>query len=246
MRETGTCHDVEQRIRVGAVDDHPVMLTGIRTELADSAPDLVFGDTAATVDDLLAGGERYDVVLLDLRLGDGSRPLDNVARLRGAGAVAIVYTDGLDNASAREALAAGAMGIVLKDEPSRALADAVRTGARGDTVVGGRLAAVLESAPHLPAALSDREAEALRLYASNMPAKSVARRMGVSEGTAKEYLKRVRAKYAALNRPSGTKLDLYHRAVEDGVIGPAPGGEQGPRGEQDPPGEEGEHGGTTR
>lgn len=205
-------------VRVGAVDDHPVMLTGIRTELAHSDPDLVFGRTAATVGDLLAAGESYDVVLLDLRLGDGSRPLDNVSRLRAAGAVVIIYTDGLDNAAGREALSAGAMGIVLKDEPPHALADAVRTGARGDTVLGGRLAAVLQSAPRLPAALSEREAEALRLYASNMPAKSVARRMGVSEGTAKEYLKRVRAKYTALDRPSGTKLDLYHRALEDGVL----------------------------
>lgn len=170
-------------VRVGAVDDHPVMLTGIRTELAPSDPDLVFGRTAATVAELLATGEQYDVVLLDLRLGDGSRPLDNVSRLRAAGPVDIIYTDGLDNAAGREVLSA-----------------------------------VLQSAPRLPAALSEREAEALRLYASNLPAKSFARRMGVSEGTAKEYLKRVRAKYTALDRPSGTKLDLYHRALGDGVL----------------------------
>lgn len=209
-------------VRVGAVDDHPVMLAGLRAELAVTATDLAFGRTAATVSELLDDGEPPDVVLLDLRLGDGSRPLDNVWRLRSAGCAVLVYTDGLDNVAGREAVAAGALGIVLKDEPVGTLTEAVRTVAVGETAVGARLAAVLESAPSLPAALSDREREALRLYASNMPAKSVARRMGVSEGTAKEYLKRVRAKYAALDRPAGTKLDLYHRAVEDGVLGEVP------------------------
>ena len=112
-------------VRVGAVDDHPVMLAGIRAELADSDPDLVLSRTAATVDELLADGDAYDVVLLDLRLGDGSRPLDNVSRLRAADADVVVYTDGLDNAAGREALSAGALGIVLKDEPSAALVEAL-------------------------------------------------------------------------------------------------------------------------
>ena len=70
----------------------------------------------------------------------------------------------------------------------------------------------------MPGALSEREREALRLYAANLPAKSVARRMGVSEGTVKVYLRRVRSKYQALNRPAATKLDLYRRAVEDGIV----------------------------
>lgn len=213
-------------VHVAAVDDHPVMLTGIRTELTAIDPDLHFGRTAPTVDDLLlSGGGPYDVVLLDLRLGDGSRPFDNVIRVRAAGAEVLVFTDGLDNAAGREALSAGALGIVLKDQSAATLADAVRTVATGNTVVSARLAAVLESAAMPPAALSDRERETLRLYALDLPSKSVARRMNVTEGTAKEYLKRIRSKYAALGRPACTKLDLYHRAVEDGIVEPpvAPG-----------------------
>lgn len=72
--------------------------------------------------------------------------------------------------------------------------------------------------------LAPREAEALRLYATGLPLKSVARRMGIQPETAKEYLVRVKRKYADARRPAPTKTDLYRRAVEDGHLhddGPA-------------------------
>lgn len=212
-----------RQVRVGAVDDHPAVLEGIRAVLADRAPDLEFVRFAGTVTALLAAGDPgpgLDVVLLDLRLDDASRPAENVSRLREAGVRVLVFTQGDDNDLTREALRAGALGVVHKSEPGPAIAEAVRTVAAGDTVVSQRLAAALEGAAALPAHLTERERDVLRLYASNLPAKSVARRLGVTEGTVKEHLKRIRAKYAGLDRPAGTKLALYHRAVEDGVLDP--------------------------
>jgi len=61
----------------------------------------------------------------------------------------------------------------------------------------------------------------LRLYATGLPIKSVARRLGIGEETAKQYVRRVREKYAQANRAAPTKVDLYHRAVEDGHL-PSP------------------------
>jgi hypothetical protein len=55
-----------------------------------------------------------------------------------------------------------------------------------------------------------------------MPLKSVARKMMISEETCKQYLGRVRAKYVKAGRAAPTKLELYHRAVEDGHIPPSP------------------------
>ena len=66
--------------------------------------------------------------------------------------------------------------------------------------------------------LSHREREVLRLYASNLPSTSVARQLGITEGSVKEYLKRVRRKYQQLGLAAGTKRDLYHRAREDGLV----------------------------
>jgi DNA-binding CsgD family transcriptional regulator len=74
-----------------------------------------------------------------------------------------------------------------------------------------------DDAPDRPG-LSAQETRALQLYATGMPMKSVARRMRISEETAKQYLGRVRQKYARVNRAAPTKIDLYHRAVEDGHL----------------------------
>ena len=70
--------------------------------------------------------------------------------------------------------------------------------------------------------LSPQETRALQLYATGMPMKAVARRMGLGEETVKQYVGRVREKYARAGRAASTKLELYHRAVEDGHLPPHP------------------------
>ncbi|MGH3184774.1 MAG: LuxR C-terminal-related transcriptional regulator [Streptosporangiaceae bacterium] len=67
-------------------------------------------------------------------------------------------------------------------------------------------------------ALSPQETRALQLYATGMPIKSAARKMTISDDTAKQYRGRVREKYARAGRAAPTKLDLYYRAVEDGHL----------------------------
>ena len=71
--------------------------------------------------------------------------------------------------------------------------------------------------------LAPREAEALRMYASGLPMKSVARRMGISPETVKDYLMRVRRRYDEVGRPAATKTELYVRAMEDGLVNPPTG-----------------------
>ncbi len=59
---------------------------------------------------------------------------------------------------------------------------------------------------------------ALVLYATGIPMKLVARKMTISEDTAKQYLGRVREKYSRAGRAAPTKSELYYRAVEDGHL----------------------------
>jgi len=66
--------------------------------------------------------------------------------------------------------------------------------------------------------LSPGEAEALRLYASGYSTSEVAGRMNVQYETAKTYLRRVREKYARVDRPASKKADLIRRAAEDGYL----------------------------
>lgn len=222
MRRAGG--DVPE-IVVGAVDDHPAILSGLRADLHDLDPGLHFVKAAPTVDELLFEADPLDVVLLDLRLQDGSRPRDNVERLREAEAKVLVYTDGDSGSMMREAMSAGALGIVLKDRDLPSVVEAVRLVSQGDLAVSAELAAALQGSERLRPKLSARERQVLELYAVGLPAKSVARRLGVQIGTAKVYLKRIRAKYAALDRGAGTRVELYQRAIEDGFIDPPKGGD---------------------
>jgi DNA-binding NarL/FixJ family response regulator len=211
-------------VRVAAVDDHEAIREGIRARLEDhDVIEVVAG--ASTVDDLVAvvdgAGHEVDVVLLDLMLGDGSAAGDNVRRLLARGAHVIVYSSLAPTADLRDALAAGALGAVGKAQPLSDLVEAIMSASRGEPLLTTEWAAALDAAPtEQRPVLSERESEALQLYASGLGMKSAARRMGITLGTYREYLLRIRRKYADVDRPAGTKLDLYQRAVEDGLVSP--------------------------
>ncbi|MFY1632442.1 sigma factor-like helix-turn-helix DNA-binding protein [Solwaraspora sp. WMMB335] len=66
--------------------------------------------------------------------------------------------------------------------------------------------------------LSRQESAVLLAYVSGLTMAAVARRTGIGLGTAKQYLDRVKRKYAAVGRPARTKLELARRAVEDGLL----------------------------
>jgi DNA-binding NarL/FixJ family response regulator len=222
-------------IKVAAVDDHPIVLGGISWLEADQSDIRVVG-TATTVDGLLTGpGRHADVILLDLDLGDGTTAERNVAVLRAAGAAVLILAASDKPLSVRAAMRAGALGYVLKSEESQAVRTAIRAVAAGEGWVSPRLAYILatDDAPDRPT-LSPQETRALQLYATGMPLKSVARRMSIGEETVKQYLGRVREKYARVGRAAATKLDLYHRAVEDGHL-PPPAAQTPPAQGDDPP-----------
>jgi DNA-binding NarL/FixJ family response regulator len=209
-------------IDVGAVDDHPIVLDGVVGWVAASESGIRVAGTAATVDALLAGpGRGAHVVLLDLDLGDGTTIERNVAAILAADSAVLVLAASDKPASVRAAMRAGALGYVLKDEETSEVRAAIKAVAAGKDWISPRLAYILatDDDPDRPV-LSMQETRALRLYATGMPMKSVARRMSISEETAKQYVGRVREKYARTGRAAPTKLELYHRAVEDGYLPP--------------------------
>jgi two-component system, NarL family, nitrate/nitrite response regulator NarL len=211
-------------VEVAAVDDHPIVLAGIATWVAADSSGLAVIGTATTVGALLAGpGRHARVVLLDLDLGDGSSVDQNVGAIRAAGAAVLVLAASDKPVSVRAAMRAGALGYVLKSEPTEIVRAAIKAVAAGQDWISPRLAYILatDNAPDRPA-LSGQETRALSLYATGMPMKLVARRMGLSEETAKQYVGRVREKYARAGRAAPTKLELYYRAVEDGHLPPLP------------------------
>ena len=64
----------------------------------------------------------------------------------------------------------------------------------------------------------------MALYGAGEPVKSVAYQLGISEETAKSYLKRIREKYRIAGIDVGTKVGLRKQAISDGILVDAPGG----------------------
>lgn len=206
--------------RIGVVDDHPSVILGV-SSILDAQDGMSVAASGATVSELLAHEQPLDVVLLDLVLADRSTPTSNIDRLHGSGYPVLVYTSGDRPQLVREAGRAGAIGMIRKSEAPAAIVDAVRTAVRGDVVASADWAAALDfDTAFVTAQLSRREAEVLTLYASGETAERVANQLFISRQTVHDHIRRIRAKYAAVDRPAHTKIDLYHRAVEDGIMPP--------------------------
>lgn len=208
--------------RVALIDDHEIVAHGF-AELFAELPGIEVAATVRTVDELLALGLELDLAILDLRLADASVPAENVRRIRDAGAEVLAFTGGDTPELVRSAAHAGVLGVVRKSEPAAVLLDAVLRAARGETVASLEWAAAIDGDPGLAdAGLSARESEVLSLYASGAKTQLVAHRTGLSESTVLDYIRRVRSKYARAGRPANTKVELYQRALEDGLL-PVPG-----------------------
>lgn len=211
--------------RVALIDDHEIVAHGFATLFA-TIPEILVVATVTTVTELLesqAAKACIDLVILDLRLSDGSTVTTNVDRLRASGAQVLAFTGGDDAQLMRFAARSGVLGVVRKSESVGVLLDAVTRAAAGETIASTEWAAALDGDPDLSdAGLSPREREVLSLYAAGAKAPLVASRTGLSELTVIDYIRRVRSKYERVGRPANTKIDLYIRALEDGIL-PIPG-----------------------
>lgn len=205
-------------LRVGMIDDHRSPVWGVERILEDVA-DLQLIASATTVGALLDQTRDLDVVLLDLRLGDGTTPMENVSRLAEHQIGTVVYTSGEHPDLLRSAARAGTLGVVLKSASEQEIVDAIRAAGHGEEVLTTEWAAAIDGDPNLAAVnLSPQLQRVLTLYASGGTSASVGAELGVAPDTVNEYLKRIRQKYADAGRPTRTKLDLFKRAVEDGWL----------------------------
>ena len=209
-------------IVVAIVDDHEAIRVGMSAALRASGRSLRVLEGAATVADFLAGDvEDADVVLLDLNLGDGSDPKDNAETLRAEGHRVLVYSIADNVRLLRRALAGGADGVCRKADPISMTVEAIVDVHEGRQVISQEVLAAIEGdASYVAAALGPREREVLSLYAAGLEIPQIGRTLYITENSVKEYLKRIRAKYTQVDRPAASKLELFRRAIEDGIVPP--------------------------
>ncbi|GAA2988675.1 DNA-binding NarL/FixJ family response regulator [Microbacterium terrae] len=209
--------------RVALIDDHESVRLGLAAACARSGTKQVVFSGSNVTEYLdwrsFAAAAPADVVVLDLTLGDGTTVTENVRALVADGSSVIIHSVADRPAAVREALSAGATGVVSKASPIDDVIAAIRTVARGEPLNNVEWASAVEGDREFAdAQLSAREREVLRLYAAGLPLKMVAERLGIAYSTAKENITRIRVKYVEVGRPAPTKVDLARRAMEDGLL----------------------------
>jgi DNA-binding NarL/FixJ family response regulator len=209
---------MEKTIRVIVADDHPLLREGVVRSLSETGGFDVVGQ-GGTADEatVLAQRHRPDIALVDLSMpGNG---LTAVQRIRESApethVIVLTVSEADDDVIA--ALRAGAKGYVLKGVGSAALAEILHGVANGESYVSPRLAARLLTemriretrtpAPDDPLSqLSQREEEILRLVATGLSNKEVARRVDLQEKTVKHHMTRILNKLQVRNRTEAAIL----------------------------------------
>src|SRR5690606_22376267 len=116
--------------RIALVEDHALITVGFK-DLMASADDLTLVGMVNTVEGLSDLTGPLDLVVLDLRLNDGSSPEENVAAIHGLGAEVLIYTGAEDRKLIQAAARSGALGLIRKSADPGILLEAVRTAAHG-------------------------------------------------------------------------------------------------------------------
>jgi DNA-binding NarL/FixJ family response regulator len=213
----------DERIRIVVADDHAVMRAGVVALLAAEPAIEVVGE-AGNGREAVELVERLTphVALLDLRMPvmDGVEATAAILAARSGTRVLILTTYDTDSEIER-AVEAGAIGYLLKDTSREQLAEAIRSAARGQTVLAPRVAERIVARMRQPApvVLTSREVEVLNGVADGLSNADIGKRLVIAEATVKTHLLRIFAKLDVSDRTHAVVT-----ALERGLLArPEPG-----------------------
>jgi two-component system response regulator DevR len=209
-------------ISVFIVDDHEVVRVGLRT-LLSRAPEIEVIGEAESVQQAVAKITELlpDVVLLDVRLKDGSgfevsrevQKLDKDVRV-------LVLTAFSDDEMIMQAISAGADGYLLKEIGRDQLVEAIQKVASGqsilDPAVTGRVFGKMQALIQDPNggnrlnSLSAQERKVLALVAEGKTNKEIAAAMGLSDKTIKNYFSNILEKLQLSRRSQAAAYFVQH------------------------------------
>lgn len=204
---------------IAIIEDHPLMLRALSSNLALHLPYTEFIYQGKSISDALTAIDvaGCDLALLDLDLGDGIPPIQNLEKLLASGTPVLIVSALAEQFLVRQALTNGASGFISKNADESTLIDAVTSIISGENYMSADIATILLSDKTDPG-LSAQEKQALSLYASGLKLDAVARSMNLSRSSASEYIQRARKKYLKVGINLPTKTDLYRQAQKDGLL----------------------------
>lgn len=204
-------------LRVVIVDDHPMFRMGLAAAVEEMDGVELVGEAerAADVDALVASTEP-DLVLLDIRLPDGSGlEVNRWLAAHRPGVRVIVLTMSEDHETVLTALRDGARGYLVKGAGPDQVEQALRTVAAGDVVLNPEMAQAVSQLVQMRAGattsgpfpqLTRRELDVLELIAQGLDNQTIARRLVLNPKTVRNHVSNVLAKVHATDRSQAIVL----------------------------------------
>jgi DNA-binding NarL/FixJ family response regulator len=201
----------DQPVRVMIVDDHEVVRQGIRAMLEAAGGIVVAGEAGGVKESVeIAESVRPDVVIMDVRLEDGSG-IEACREIRAGrpNTKVVMLTSFADDEALFASIMAGATGYVLKQVRGGDLVRSVRTVAEGgsllDPSVTGAVLDRLRKGKHLIkdkrlARLSPQEERILALVADGKTNREIGEDLHLAEKTVKNYVSSILAKLEVARR----------------------------------------------
>ncbi|HTF09881.1 MAG TPA: response regulator transcription factor [Asanoa sp.] len=203
------------------VDDHPIWRDAVARDLAEDGFDVV-----ATADGVASARRRAavvipDVVVMDMRLSDGTGARATAEVLAVSPSSRILVLSASDERDdVLEAVKAGATGYLVKSASKVELAAAVRATGEGRAVFTPGLAGLvlgeyrrMASTPDAGSgtpSLTERETEVLRHVAKGLTARQIAERLSLSHRTVENHVQATFRKLQVANRVELTRYAIEH------------------------------------
>ena len=208
------------RVNVAVVDDHPIVIRGLRQLLMDSRFHIIWEAQSRRECIEMCKGTPPDIIIMDLRLGDDLGP-DLYRELRAGGVTAscVILTGHEDSQLLRACLDAGASGILLKDALELQIVRGLERVLAGEIVLDHRLQAIGEAKAGQRAAgaqfddLTAREHDVLRLVARGMTSRQISADLDLSLNTVRSYVQSVLMKLDAHTRTEAVTIARRMRLV---------------------------------
>jgi DNA-binding NarL/FixJ family response regulator len=219
----------EQPIRVMIVDDHEVVRSGVRSLLESAVGIVVCGEAERVTESVeVAEGTRPDIVVMDVRLADGSGiEATREIRARRPQTQVIMLTSFADDEALFASIMAGASGYVLKQVKGGDLVRSIREVAAGksllDPSVTGAVLDRLRKGKHLLrdeklARLSPQEERILSLVADGKTNKEIGDELHLAEKTVKNYVSSILSKLEVARRAEAAAYLARHTQIP-GTLG---------------------------
>ena len=215
-------------LRVMLVDDHEIVRDGIRAML-EAQDDIVITTEAGTVRDAIdeAARTRPDVIVMDVRLSDGSG-IEATREIRAArpATKVLMLTSFADDEALFASIMAGASGYVLKQVKSGDLLHAIRAVGAGDSLLDPSMTtAVLDRlrkgkqlmGDEKLARLSPQEERILQQIADGKTNKEIGDALSLAEKTVKNYVSSILSKLEVARRAEAAAYLARHTTTPGSV-----------------------------